>query len=78
MKVLLDLHNDDLVRFNHNQIEPQARRWGTVRVYLENFGEIAADNAYWQYVYRGKPSHLKVRNWIDIDPFDLDVLKNDC
>ncbi len=76
MKVLLDLHNDDLVRFNHNQIEPQARRWGTVRVYLENFGEIAADNAYWQYVYRGKPSHLKVRNWIDIDPFDLDVLKN--
>ena len=75
MKLLLDFHNDDLVRFNHNQIEAQARRWGTVRIYQQNLGEIAADNAYWQYVYRNKPEKLKVRNYISPRKFDMDVLK---
>ena len=75
VKILLDLHNDDLIRFDHNQIEKQARRWKTVRVYLENYGEIAADNAYWQYVYRNKPEELKVRNYVDINSFDMEVLK---
>ena len=71
----LDFHNDDLIRFNHNQIESQARRWGTVRVYQRNLGEIAADNAYWQYVYRGKPPALKPRQYLSPTKFDLDVLK---
>ena len=59
IKLFLDFHNDDLVRFNHNQIEAQARRWGTVRIYQRNLGEIAADNAYWQYIYRKKTCRTK-------------------
>jgi beta-galactosidase len=75
VKLLLDFHNDDLVRFNHNQIETQARRWGTIRIYQRNLGEIAADNAYWQYIYRKKPAELKVRNYVSPGKFELDVLR---
>jgi hypothetical protein len=75
VKLLFDFHNDDLVRFDHNQIETQARRWGTVRIHQHTLGEIAADNAYWQYLYRNKPPHLKVRDFVDLKKFDLDVLK---
>lgn len=75
VKVLLDFHNDDLIRFDHNQIENQARRWQHVSIRLENYGEIAADNAYSQYIYRKKPKELKVRNILELGKFELDVLK---
>lgn len=75
VKVLLDFHNDDLIRFDHNQIEYQARRWQRVSIHLENYGEIAADNAYGQYIYRKRPKDLRVRNILELGRFDIDVLK---
>ncbi len=70
----LDLHNDDLVRFNHNQIQAQARRFTDVSVQLHSRGEIVVDNAWWQYLYRGRPESLKPRRVIDLSGFDLAVL----
>ncbi len=76
VRVELDLHNDDLIRFDHNQIEKNGRRFQEVKVELENYGEIAADNAFYQYIYRGKPDGLKVRNLMSLDTFDLECIKN--
>jgi hypothetical protein len=76
VRVELDLHNDDLVRFNHNQIETQARRWGDLEVVLRSNGEIAADNQYYQYVYRGRREEFRPRELDRISDFDLAVLSN--
>ncbi|MGE5530763.1 MAG: hypothetical protein ACM3VW_01430 [Bacteroidota bacterium] len=74
--VELNLHNDDLVRFNHNQIEPQARRFGDIEVLLRSNGEIADDNQYYQYVYRGKRDDLRPRALDLLSDFDLTILRN--
>ncbi|MDD5708775.1 MAG: hypothetical protein PHR35_22905, partial [Kiritimatiellae bacterium] len=68
--VHLDLHNDDMVRFDHNQIEGQARRWGSVSLDLLNYGEIAADNQMVQYNYRGRPNNLEPRAAVEVSEFD--------
>ncbi|MCC7407076.1 MAG: beta-galactosidase [Phycisphaeraceae bacterium] len=75
VKVLLDLHNDDLIRFDHNQIETQARRWRTVRIRLENYGQIASDNAECQYTYRHKPENLRPRTVRELTRFDIEAVK---
>ncbi len=76
VRVELDLHNDDLIRFNHNQLAAQARRYQQVTVKLDNYGEITADNAFYQYVYRGRPDKLKIRQFLELDPFSLAAIKH--
>lgn len=68
VRVELDLHNTDLVRYDHNQLEAQARRWDRFTVTLDNYGEITRDNAFYQYLYRNSPEHLKPRQVITPDP----------
>jgi hypothetical protein len=72
----LDFHNDDLVRFNHNQIEAQARRWDTVEITLQSIGEVVLDNAYSQFIYRGRPEKYKPRQVKDPSTFDLKVTRD--
>ncbi len=75
MKIYLELYNDDLITFNHHVSEKYARRWTDVFVYLYSSREITRDNTFWQYIYRGRPENLKVRNIIELKPFALQVLK---
>ncbi len=71
----LNFYNDDMVRYDHNQLAAQARRWTDVRIYLESYGEVTADNAYYQWLYRGKPPQLKPRTVFEPDAYDLQALK---
>lgn len=70
----LDFHNDDLIRFEHYQIEALARRWQTVKIRLLDFGEVAADNQRWQYIYRGRPEALRPRDLVALSGFDIQAL----